>query len=346
VRASPGVVAGALVGVIASAALLGGAAPAGADRAAGETVLTFADPEIVESSGLVASGGLFHTVNDSGDTGRVFSVDESGATVGVTTWSADAVDVEALAPGGPEAPEEVWVADIGDNRGARESVSVTRVPVGRGETDATDAPSYTLVYPDGARDAETLAVDPGDGRLYVASKGVLGGELFRAPADLDPDAPNELEPVGPVLGLATDGAFTPDGRHLVIRSYARAVVYAMPEAEAVASFTLPDQPQGEGLAVDADGRVLLTTEGAGTDLLAVTVPADVRALLDGDAASEGPSDEPTEDAEAEPAPEPAEETDEPADDESGWDPMQLLGGVALLAVAVLVGVWSRGFNRR
>ena len=39
---------------------------------------TFQDPEIVESSALVATGDLFLTVNDSGDSGRVFVVDGSG----------------------------------------------------------------------------------------------------------------------------------------------------------------------------------------------------------------------------------------------------------------------------
>ena len=91
----------------------------------------FEDPAIVESSGLVVVDGLFVTTNDSGDSGRVFTVDPAtGETVGVTHWSDDPVDVEALAPAGGG---EVWVGDIGDNRAERASISVVRVPVGRGE---------------------------------------------------------------------------------------------------------------------------------------------------------------------------------------------------------------------
>jgi hypothetical protein len=101
----------------------------------GNEVTRFEDPEIVESSGLAVVDGLLVTTNDSGDSGRVFTVDPAtGETVGVTQWSADPVDVEALAPAGGG---EVWVGDIGDNRAERTSVSVARVPVGRGTVTST-----------------------------------------------------------------------------------------------------------------------------------------------------------------------------------------------------------------
>ena len=116
-------------------------APADADR---DVVFRFADPAIVESSGLTAAGGLVTTVNDSGDSARVFTVDaRSGRTVGVTTWDADATDDEALAPAGDG---EVWVGDIGDNAAARDEVTVTRVPVGRGDRSVAGE-SFRLVYP-------------------------------------------------------------------------------------------------------------------------------------------------------------------------------------------------------
>ncbi len=89
----------------------------------GDEVFAFQDPAIVESSGLVALGdGLFATTNDSGDSGRVFTVDDDGETVGVTTWASTPDDVEALAPAGDG---EVWVGDIGDNPG---SVRRSRCP--------------------------------------------------------------------------------------------------------------------------------------------------------------------------------------------------------------------------
>jgi hypothetical protein len=246
----------------------------GASASADDTTveLTFRDPEIVESSGLAVVGDLLVTTNDSGDEGRVFAVDASGRTVGRTHWSGEPVDVEALAPG---EGSSVWVGDIGDNTGNRASIQVASVPVGRGESDA-DGPVYDLSYPDGARDAESLLVHPVTGRLYVATKEIFGGVLYAAPQDLDPTRPNRLTEVGPVVSIATDAAFFPDGRHLVVRSYESARIYGFPSLEPVADIQLPDQEQGEGVAVTAGGDLLISTEGQRTDVLRVPLPDPVR----------------------------------------------------------------------
>jgi hypothetical protein len=265
----------ALAGLTGLAALL--PFTLGASGAADDTAveLTFRDPEIVESSGLAVVGDLLVTTNDSGDEGRVFAVDASGRTVGTSHWSPDPVDVEALAPG---QGSSVWVGDIGDNSGNRDSIRVASVTVGRGETDA-DGPAYDLVYPDGARDAESLLVHPVTGRLYVATKEIFGGLLFAAPEDLDPTRPNRLTEVGPVVSIATDAAFFPDGRHLVVRSYESARIYGFPSLEPVADLDLPDQEQGEGVAVSADGDLLVSTEGQHTDVLRVPLPDALREVV-------------------------------------------------------------------
>jgi hypothetical protein len=237
--------------------------------------LTFQDPEIIESSGLAVAGDRVVTTNDSGDRGRVFVVDETGDTVGVSTWSDDPSDVEALASAGGSS---VWVGDIGDNRGVRDSVQVARVPVGD-RSEEVDATSYDLVYPDGGRDAESLLAHPVTGRLYVATKEIFGGVLYAAPEELDPQQPNPMTEVGPVMSIATDAAFFPDGRHFVVRSYETATVYGFPSLEPVAELDLPEQDQGEGVAVTADGDLLISTEGQFTDVLRVPLPDEVRAAM-------------------------------------------------------------------
>jgi hypothetical protein len=263
-----------LAGVVVVPFALGLASTAPAVH--GDVAFTFRDPAIVESSGLVAQDGLVLTTNDSGDTGRVFVVDPAtGDTVGVSHWSDDAVDTEALAPAGPG---HVWVGDIGDNGADRASISVSRVPVGRGERTVHVA-SYTLKYPDGPENAETLLADPRDGRLYVATKGVFGGRLYAAPRTLSATGTNRLAPVGDVLAIATDGAFLPGGRAVVLRDYDQAVVYRFPDLEKLATFALPRQEQGEGLAVVSADELLVSSEGPGSDVLRVRLPRAVRAAL-------------------------------------------------------------------
>lgn len=329
-RRVPDGVLATLVGLPFVLGLAAAPAPPEAD-----VVFTFRDPEVVESSGLVARDGLVLTVNDSGDTGRVFAVDPAtGETVGVTRWSPDPRDVEALAPAGPG---EVWVADIGDNRAVRDSVEVLRVPVGRGER-TVEPERFELVYPDGPADAETLLAEPGTGRLVVITKGLFGGAVLRAPARLDPDRPNRLEEVGSALAIATDGSFLPDGRHLLVRNYARASVLTWPGLESVGAFDLPPQDQGEGLAVDEDGRVLISTEGAFSEVLRVRLPREVREAISAGAAP-APGAGPSGSGEPSAAPDPDDEAVSEPDwsDRPGWP--WFLGGWLGIAVLVLLLRW-------
>ena len=258
--------------VVAVPFLLGAAAGPGSTPDADEA-FRFSGPDIVESSGLVAHDGLVVTTNDSGDSGRVFTVDaRTGSTVGVTTWASDPVDVEALAPAGPG---HVWVGDIGDNRAVRDSVEVLRVPFGRGDV-AAGATAYELVYPDGARDAEALVSHPLSGQLFVVTKGIFGGTVYAAPLRLQPDRPNALVEVGEAPGLVTDATFLPGGGGVVMRTYSRAYVADFPSWQPVTSWTLPAQEQGEGVALGPDG-LLLSTEGVRSVVLSVPLPAEARA---------------------------------------------------------------------
>lgn len=252
----------------------------------GETLeFRFQDPAIVESSGLAVVDGLVVTVNDSGDEPRVFTVDPAtGQTVGVTRWAGEATDVEALAPAGDG---EVWVADIGDNDAERDTVTVLRVPVGPGER-YVEAPAYRLRYPGGPRDAEALLAHPETGRLLVVTKGVLGGEAFLAPLTLATGGENRLRSLGSVMPLVTGGEFLPDGRHLVLRDYSRAVVHTWPGLEEVGELVLPQQQQGEAITVTDDGRFLVSTEGPRSPVHSVEPTQQLREALSPAPSTTGP----------------------------------------------------------
>jgi hypothetical protein len=79
------------------------------------------------------------------------------------------------------------------------------------------------------------------------------------------------------MSLITDGAFLPDGR-LVLRNYGSATIFADPSKaegtlQPIATASLPTQPQGETLAVTADGALLVGSEGARQPLVRVDLPA-------------------------------------------------------------------------
>ncbi|NPC98468.1 YncE family protein [Nocardioides sp. zg-DK7169] len=324
---------------------------AAAPRPEPDVVVEIADPAITEASGLVVVDGDLVVVNDSGDGGRVFVVDPgTGKTVGTTSWSEAPRDTEALAPAGPG---HVWVGDIGDNRAVRDSVSLLRVPVGRG--DRTVEPErFELVYPDGARDAETLLAHPGTGQLLVVSKEVLGGSVYAVPRRLDADRPNRLRRLGPGPAFATDGAFWPDGRHLLVRGYSGAVLLSWPTLERVAPVELPPQRQGEALAVDPgdgtagqDAEVLVLSEGLHEPVLRVALSPEVRAALAADAPSGSAAPEVDAEAAGEaPASQQAEDAGDAGDKgdpggRPGW-PWFLGGWLGLGALVVLLRwLWGR-----
>ena len=303
------------------------------DVAADEAVFRFQDVRIDESSGLVDLDSMMVTTNDSGDVARVFVIDPgTGATVGLTSFAAPTVDVEALAPAGPQ---EVWVGDIGDNTRSRADVVVYRVPVAARQIDVNPPASFRLVYPDGPHDAESLFAGP-DGRLHVISKSPAGGTVYRAPAQLNAGAPNPLEPVARVGDFATDAALTEDGRHVVVRSFAQASVYAFPGFIRVGTLTLPQQRQGEGISVGPGNRLRVSSEGAGSTVEQVDLPADLLAQVQPEtvlppAAGSQPSR----------APLPARDVPEPAEDDPNWLLWSIPAVIALGATGIGLGLRRR-----
>jgi hypothetical protein len=263
------VLVGALLGAFAVPAAT--AATATADEEGARRVFELRDERIYESSGLVDLGSVMATVNDSGDSSRVFVLDpQSGETVGVTDFHTEVTDVEALAPAGPD---HVYVGDIGDNDRDRDEVTVHRVEVGRRQLDVEPV-SFRLAYPDGPHNAESLFADRG-GRLHVITKSFRGGTVYRAPKRLQSNRVNVLEPLGRVSGYVTDAALLRDGRHVVVRSLHQARVYTMPDLTPVGAFALPWQRQGEGISVGPGGRIRISTEGAGTPVHEVELPEAV-----------------------------------------------------------------------
>ncbi len=249
--------------------------PAAASGATTGRVFRLSDPRIVEASSLVDFGSRMVTANDSGNPPDLFSVDSvTGRTVGVTHLNVPGVDIEALAPAGRS---RVWVGDIGDNSSSRPYVSLYLAPVAARELDVTP-PTYRLTYPDGPRDAESMVADRA-GRIYVVSKALTGGKVYRTGPRLSSSRPNRLQHVANVPEFATDAAMLPDHRHVLIRGYGEAGLYTFPGFRRLGEFALPAQPQGEGISVGATGRIRLSSEGHDSEVLQVALPADLQAKL-------------------------------------------------------------------
>jgi hypothetical protein len=250
---------------LAPACLSVAAASPGTGTADGHVLFHMHDPRITESSSLVVSTvqpHVVYTANDSGDGAYIYSVNmRTGRTTGVATLAGvRPQDVEAMAPG-PD--DSLYFADIGDNESRRMNVTVYWfTQPGPGDTTITDWHSARLKYPRGARDAETLLVDPSTGRLFVVSKQIFAGTVYRAPQGLSEDHVNHLHAVGVAPSVVTDGAFLSDGM-VVLRTYGQAELVDPDGWRASTATKLPPQPQGESIAaIPGSDDVLIGTEGS------------------------------------------------------------------------------------
>ncbi|WP_084000359.1 hypothetical protein [Actinomadura kijaniata] len=285
---------GAAAAALAGAFVLTGPGLAGSGRAAGsaagsaadsKVLFTVSDPRINEASGIGVSRrhqGVIYTHNDSGGVPKIYALGPDGTTRAVFTLAgAAARDWEGMAMGRDEQGRPaIYVGDIGDNLGgAWPYVTVYRIPEpSELRSQTIRATAFRMKYEDGPRNAETLMINPRTNRLYVASK-LFGAALYEAPARLRTGGYNRMRKVGDAPPIATDGAFSPDGRTAVIRTYFGARLYGVDAggrpAKDLGSVGLPAQEQGESITYAADGRSLLAgSEGVRQPVHQVPLPRE------------------------------------------------------------------------
>lgn len=237
--------------------------------------------ELRESSGLGISRthpGVFWTHNDSGDRPRVYAIDSTATLLApFEVAGAGAQDWEAMALG--PCPERIgtsclYMADIGDNGFERASVAIYIIE----EPDpfASDSEVALLgavpfVYPDGPHNAEALAITADADLIVVTKERSRTTWLFEIPAAdvatavvdgkmLTLGAGRQLP-----IRLATGAALNADGDVLAARTYLQIHFFYWPVADqpeqvAEACVLGDAEPQGEAIAFQNDGRLVLTSE--------------------------------------------------------------------------------------
>ncbi|HEX8391974.1 MAG TPA: NUDIX hydrolase [Longimicrobium sp.] len=232
-----------------------------------------------ESSGVAAgrrTPGVLWTHNDSGEP-VLFAMTARGQESGqVRVAGARVQDWEDIAAGPCPGGSCLFVGDVGDNEGARRSVTVYRVPE-PAPTDRESRPAEALAatYPDGPHDTEALFVLP-DGGIFLVSKGEIGPiALYRFPASARPGTTARLERIVELAGAGvkrrervTGASASPDGRWVALRTLQTVSFYRT--ADLVAGrpgnplqfdLTPLDEAQGEGIGWSENGAIYLTSEG-------------------------------------------------------------------------------------
>ena len=143
------------------------------------------NPKLDEASGLAQSTvdpGILWVINDGGPA-VVYAIDHAGRARGrVKIADASNKDWEDIASFSIDGTAYLVIADIGDNHRKRKDVTlyVIEEPA-PGDSRAELAWRIDFSYPEGPRDAESLAVDGAGQRIYVLSKRDIPAVLYALP---------------------------------------------------------------------------------------------------------------------------------------------------------------------
>jgi hypothetical protein len=295
-----------LAAVLAAVLLL----PACGERAPGPASITRAgfiqDSSLDEASGMQSGAlnpGVYFVHNDDGQP-VVYAMDGGGRDLGrFRVNGARNRDWEDITRAPSAYGPLLVIGDIGDNSALRASVTLylLREPgpgPNRRYAGAVDLlHKIELVYPDGARDCESLAYDPATGDLLLVSKRDRPPRIYRIPLAIALARPRaELEFAGQTVGFrpptsrdllkfgARDGPWIaqptgfdirPDGRQAAFISYRSIYVFDRAAGEDWPSALARPPREFEGPPERKEEAISYSPAG---DLLAVTgegVPAPV-----------------------------------------------------------------------
>lgn len=261
---------------------------------------TLAEPANGEASGLGASRrfpGRLWIHADSGAAPDLHLLDADGAARGtVRLGGVPNVDWEDLAAFAWRDRGWLVVADVGDNNAVRKSVFLHFLEEPDPAAPGPVAPAFTLevVYEDGPRDCESVAVDPVEGAVYLLSKREPVPRLYRVPlapatgkvtarrAGEVPHLPQPTDlqravraPTGAFRANPCAMDFAPDGSGAVVLTYGDTLYFARAAGESWATALARPPvvlgghglPQAEATAFTADGRGILVCSERRPDLL-------------------------------------------------------------------------------
>jgi hypothetical protein len=185
------------------------------------------NPKLEEISGLAFgkfNPGVIYVHTDSGGESAVYILDSLGNELGkITLLGVQNRDWEDIAVGpGPDGQSYIYVGEIGDNLAVHEEIAVFRFPEPEKILPEmkVSPETITLNFPGGARDAETLMIDPITADLFILSKRDSVNTLYRLPAgDFAKGKATLEELIKLPFTSATGGDISQDGTQILIKKY-------------------------------------------------------------------------------------------------------------------------------
>lgn len=248
--------------------------------AAGQEVGSIASEDIDEASGLVSSrssNNYLWTHNDSGGEPTVYLMSKTGAEASQArlegSQNTDWEDI-AMGPGPDDAIQYLYVGDIGDNRATRNNLTIYRVaepdlnvPNIPSSQTLSNVEAINYVYSNGARDAESLMVDPLTKDIYIVSKRESQVGLYVLPF---PQSVVEMDTAEFIMSMPytgfVGGDISFDGTEVLIKTYFEVYHWARPNgvtikdalSEKPSRLMYTAEPQGEAICFSTDGSGFYT----------------------------------------------------------------------------------------
>ena len=226
--------------------------------------------ELEETSGLYCSASELTTLNDSGNSADIFHLTYTGSIVGRDRLALINFDWEAVS-----ASDTHWyVADLGNNKGSREQLSVYKID----RSDLSDITTLSISYEGNepsknipyAHDYDSEAMVKTDDKLLLFSKSWQTG-IAKVYAVDESVSQQHLQPFAAIKGLpgVITGADYDKTRDVFVvvgyksdpfGNFAAFMAQLNTQFEAINIWPLSDYKQVEGVCVDADGAYWFTEE--------------------------------------------------------------------------------------
>lgn len=258
----------------------------------GEKLSIVQSPPLDEISGITASinnPGYYWVHNDSGNSPNLFMLDSLGnlvATYRVTSGNRDWEDI-ACVINPNDGKSYIYIGDIGDNNAIRPNIKVIEIEEPKITNfdfsiinDLQHKRDIFFKYPDGAKDAESLIIDPISMDLFVISKREGFSRVFTSKYPYSKEI-IELEHIATLpFNTATAGDISSDGKEIIVRNYIR-VYYWLRLGREHLKYSLQrnplclpliSEPKGEAICFDYKNSGYYTTsEVLGYQQLNVTL---------------------------------------------------------------------------
>ncbi len=240
---------------------------------------------INEASGIAASKkniNVLWTHNDSGDSARIFAMNNNGEHLGVYTIenavNRDWEDI-SVGPGPDENENYIYIGEIGDNLAQYDLKYIYRIP--EPVVDENQSPvnislgSADVIkyrYPDDLRDAETIMLDPLTKDIYIVSKREDNVRVYLAayPQSLTDTLTLQHIATLPLTQISA-GNISFDGKEILLKNYDSVYYWRRDLQQSIAEvltnnqyYLLPytREPQGEAIcwSYNADGYYTISEE--------------------------------------------------------------------------------------